>query len=1212
MLKRKQARGGIERKFLTSILWVGVTPLILALIGYFLARQAQRIAIIQTLSTTARQTAEGVGLAMDSRLRLTAQTSLSPYLLSALTAEPGKRALALGQARRFLGHQARYSGDIGAVYNLYDRDGAFLGSSLSGTVDLPGHPEWAKTPPGLRFTDFDYFADEQRYAASIVAPVTDPGTGEILGFLEERQGLEDILRFALGEGPSRGHVNSREIVYVGEDREFVVHAGPAGGDRFQPVYAAPDPRLIARIRKYPERDFDEFAMGRYSTHGTVLSALMAYHRLMPGSDLYVLVYRPTSDVYAKVDLGALVIIALSALIIGSFCVIAYRFVNNNIIRPVSLLNEGAQIIRQGDLELKLKIDTGDEIEGLANSFNRMATALRQNISRLEESEEKYRSVINSMRDGIYQTDPSGRIALLNPAGARILGFPSPADAHGVSLHDLFVEGPEYRRFMRDLEEHRFAERVRAWVKTRRGRSICVELTANRVFDDEGGFMGMEGTFRDVTRSLRLEHEARERSERIEVINQIANAINSSLEAGRVYESIAVEVRKLITFDYASVALAAEGTSGFLTHQLWPDRGAAPSSGPNHCAEWVAREEKALLVTDLHKNGSSFAGQFPGDIRSCLCAPLYAADKIIGTLNVGSRMPGGFTRHDAEVLEQLTPHVAVAIRNARLLENLQASLEEVTQAREKLHAAIEELKTLDEMKTNLLSNVSHELRTPLVAVMGYTDMILNGKAGVINDVQEEFLQISLRNIEKLVTLIENLLDFSRLHRGAEELVFDTYDISDCARMSLQIVQPVADSRNIRLDLVAPEDPVYVEGDKGKVGQVFNNLLSNAVKFNQPGGFVRIDIDVGEEDVEVRVTDNGIGIPAEAQDKIFTRFYQYDGSSTRKYGGTGIGLAISQDIMRLHGSRITVQSREQTPEEPGETTFRFTLPLSMARKRSRGDAGALLPLPTETHLLIEVITQDRALSAQIRSLLISEGMDVIHAAYPSVAVDLAQRYSPDCILLDTEAGPLGHVLVEDMLRTASGFSAEGGLTPVQAPIVLLTSDDALFERYRPYVSGRVKRSFRKSTLLSGIHYALSKGVPAGEQLGSKVLCVDDDEEIVRFIARCLNTEGYETVTCSSGEEALEEVARGAYWLVLLDIAMPGLDGFETCRRIKKDVSLAGIRVYLVTAKTIEKNLAKVKECSADGYLLKPFKPEDLISLLQGIRPGHPGGAEEDSPR
>src|SRR5690606_23538996 len=136
---------------------------------------------------------------------------------------------------------------------------------------------------------------------------------------------------------------------------------------------------------------------------------------------------------------------------------------------------------------------------------------------------------------------------------------------------------------------------------------------------------------------------------------------------------------------------------------------------------------------------------------------------------------------------------------------------------------------------------------------------------------------------------------------EELVFDTFDLADCARTSMEIIKPVSDSRDIALDLVSPEESVLVEGDKGKMVQVFNNLLSNAVKFNEGGGRVWIEIKIDGAQASVSVSDTGIGIPEEALDKIFTRFYQYDGSSTRKYGGTGIGLAIAQDIMRLHGSR-----------------------------------------------------------------------------------------------------------------------------------------------------------------------------------------------------------------------------------------------------------------------------------------------------------------------
>jgi len=338
------------------------------------------------------------------------------------------------------------------------------------------------------------------------------------------------------------------------------------------------------------------------------------------------------------------------------------------------------------------------------------------------------------------------------------------------------------------------------------------------------------------------------------------------------------------------------------------------------------------------------------------------------------------------------------------------------------------------------------------------------------------------------------------------------------------------------------------------------------------------------VEASVRDTGIGIPQEALDKIFTRFYQYDGSSTRKYGGTGIGLSIAQDIMRLHGSRLMVSST------PGEgSTFEFSLPVTAGARAQREGGDRPPPLPTETHLLIEVVTQDRALGAQLRTRLVTEGMDIIHAAFPAFALTLASKYNPDCIVVDTEAGPLGSVVLEELLANPTG---------IEAPIVMLTNDDALHERYRGQVASRINRGFRKSTLLSAIHYALSRGVNAGEQLGGKILCVDDDPEIVTFITRCLEAEGYQVDSCASGEAALELARTGNYWLVLLDIAMPGMDGWETCAHIKSDVRLAGVKVYMVTAKPIDKTMRTVQDSGADGYLSKPFKSDDLVALVRAF--------------
>ena len=1196
-MTKKPSRGSIERRFVVSILWVGVIPMVLAMIiGYLAARETQQKANLQDLSTAARKTADAIRLALEERELQAVRVTQFPEVIAYFTQHRKNANAPFEALLTTLRREARASGERQSVYTLYGPEGGLLLGTNPDDPFTPKNLEDTDEITGPKFIDFRYLPLENRYAAVLVAPVKSED-GDTLGFITETQGVRDLLVFILGDrradkSLSGGNEYYEIIIYSDLAKSVVYPEESSTQEMPPPQYGPIDPKLEARMKRYPDRDADALFIWNYLSRGKRTPVLLAYHRLMPASSIYIAVHRQTPQVFSRINLAALLTLGVSGIIIAVFCVVAYRNVNNTIIRPLALLNEGAQIIRQGDLDLKLRIVTGDEIEELAASFNQMASSLRSNLSQLRDSEEKYRSLVTSMRDGLFQTSGNGLIGFINPSGAEILGYPEISAALGTSLPDLFMDGNDYERITGGTPENPVIESIRVWLVRPDETAICVDLSGNRIYDEAGRLTGVEGTFRDVTRSVRLEQEAAERAERIGVINQIANVVNSSLEAGRVYENIGVELRKLIAFDYAAVSLWLEGVEQFETRQIWPEpregREQFPRlDGSGSCAAWVEAEKRCLLVEDLSAASSLFAFQFPERVRSILCVPLYASARIIGTLNLGAEQTGFFTRHDTDVLEQLAPHLAAALRNAQLLDNLKLSLEEVTRAREKLHAANEELKSLDEMKTNLLSNVSHELRTPLVAVMGYTDMVINGKAGPVTDKQRNYLGISLRNVEKLVTLIENLLDFSRLYRGAEELVFTRFDLLDCIRMSVESVKPVADSKNITLTVTARNErgepfdpPVLVEGDKGKLGQVFNNLLSNAVKFNDAGGSVAVNVDMHSNIAHISVTDTGIGIPEDELDKVFSRFYQVDSSSTRKYGGTGIGLAIAQDIVRLHGSRITVSSRL------GEgSTFQFSLLLSGEARQSAGNDFELTP-PMETHLLVEIVTQDRSLATQLRNLLLADGMDLIHAASAATAIGLAAHHNPDCIVLDTEAGPLGSLVVEEIVN-APGLSS---------PVVLLTNDDFLYERFQHRVAGRIRRNFRKSTLLSGLHSAMNRNLPTGQQLGNKVLCVDDDPEIGQFISRCLENEGFETSLCESGEAALELAATGAYWMALLDIAMPGIDGWETCQRIKANTRLAGFRVHIVTAKPIDTFSSEFRNSGADGYLLKPFKGEDLIAAVR----------------
>lgn len=1194
---RKERRVGIERRILLSILWVGITPITLVvIIGYVGALEYERLTLERTLEVAAEKTVSGLNIVLEDRFRSARILSQDADIVTTLMlhrqghlTQDAKEAL----KQRLVKVRRPGAEDAPSTYILFDEHGKLVLGTRELTLADRLHELQVVDLTGPQFISFNYAPDVKRYVAAIAAPVYDPDTNDRIGFVCERQDVTPLIEYTLGGFGGAKHAGMQDTYEIA----VVSRLGGVAIQYLNPETTTlspfeyektPDPRIVEVLAGLDEKEPGSLGLRRYNSMGATRNVVLTYRHLLGKKEqfqAYLIVYRSVKAVFSTLNAWALGSILGSIAVIGLFCIIAYRHVHNNIVRPLALLNEGAQIIRQGDLELKLKIGTGDEIEELAASFNKMALALKQNIRQLGESEEKYRGLVTSMRDGIYQTDREGRVTFINPTGAEIFGLGRPEDAIGQRVRGLFLEADDLARIADEILKRSFIERTRIWMQRTDGRAICVELSGNSILDDAGEIVGAEGIFRDVTRSVRIEQQARERAQRISAINQIANVINSSLEAGRLNESLLVELRKMADFDYAAVSKLDEQGAGFETRQLWPElepeaRKAPRRDGDQSCAATVAQERKSLLIDDVPTEMPAFIDDLPEGIRSCLCVPLYAAGRVTGTLNLGAQRKGAFSRHDMEVLEEMAPHIAVAMRNASLLENLQHSLEDVTRAREQLHEANEELKTLDEMKTNLLSNVSHELRTPLVAVMGYADMLFNAKVGAVNDVQKEYLGIILRNVEKLVALIENLLDFSRLHRGAEKLLFATFDLVECARAGMQTVRPVADSREIRLDLAASDDEILVEGDRGKMGQVFNNLLSNAVKFNTNGGRVTVEIRRREDSVEVAVSDTGIGIPEEALDKVFTRFYQYDGSSTRKYGGTGIGLSIAQDVIRLHGSRITVTS------QPGKgSTFRFDLPVRAGEAAQGGE----LPITTETHLLIELVTQDRALNIHLRDLLAPEGMDIVHAANAEYAIALARRHSPDCMLIDLGTNGSNQTLLNELLEDPVASAV---------PIVILTNDEVLYERYRPLIAARVKRGFRKSGLLGAIQYALSQGASVGEPLGNKILCVDDEPEVVSFITRCLETEGCVVDSCTSGQEGLERLATHEYGLVLLDVAMPGLDGWEVCRRIRADATLAGLKVYLVTAKPVARSPARVQEVGADGYILKPFRHDRLAELAREL--------------
>jgi len=252
-------------------------------------------------------------------------------------------------------------------------------------------------------------------------------------------------------------------------------------------------------------------------------------------------------------------------------------------------------------------------------------------------------------------------------------------------------------------------------------------------------------------------------------------------------------------------------------------------------------------------------------------------------------------------------------------------DELKDTLKKLRKANEEMKRLDEMKDDFLSNVSHELKTPMISVMGYVGMLLKEKVGPLTEQQRKFLETSHRNLLKLQRNIDNLLELAEIGIKKETLTFEPVDLSRIVEFSCFTVDPFAKEHQIRLELNLPPNPVLIPGVGDKLSQLFDNLLINAVKYNHQGGKIEISLSKDSAFAVVRVADTGIGISHQSLKEVFTRHFQEKTNPLGNTKGLGIGLSLVHEIVHFHGGEIQVES-----ELGRGSTFTVMLPLSASKE------------------------------------------------------------------------------------------------------------------------------------------------------------------------------------------------------------------------------------------------------------------------------------------
>ena len=514
--------------------------------------------------------------------------------------------------------------------------------------------------------------------------------------------------------------------------------------------------------------------------------------------------------------------------------------------------------------------------------------------------------------------------------------------------------------------------------------------------------------------------------------------------------------------------------------------------------------------------------------------------------------------------------------------IQEYIQQLETSNKKLASLNEDLKELDRMKSDLLANVSHELRTPLTSIKGYTEYILEGKLGHVTSKQEKGLMVVQRNLERLSKLINALLDYSLMDADRMVLAVKPFNIKLLCKQILVNLGSELEKRNLQFHIEMDDDLPLVVGDKEKLYQVVENLTINAIKFTESGGKITMSAEPMQEDdrlwVKLKVHDTGIGIPEPALQRIFDRFYQVDGTSKRKYGGMGLGLAIARSIVDAHKGRIDVESQVGKG-----TTFIIALPALQEAQESSED----IPLKKANgeSYLIQIIDHDHDIRRLLKMYLEDEGFRVMTSEDAKSGLEDAKKYLPDAIVLDVLLPDQDGFNLLEVLKTSSDTS----LIPVLILSIIKDKMKGIELGAADYLIKPVGHTLLKATLQKIL----------GEATRPKtILIVDDEEDTLNLLRQRLKEAGFRTLEASNGKEAIEKATQNAPDLILLDIMMPEVTGWDVMERLQQQKGTASIPVVVLSAAGSDADKKRGYRMGIKNYLTKPIEIRDLVLEIRKL--------------